>query len=133
MSKSYRIRTQPGENGYLKVNLDLNQNYDFLEVLSLKISQTDEYEAFCSEYGVIAGRIDINGGFGVPNAKVSIFVPLDEADLEDPVISSLYPYGDLISDPDQRNTNGLRYNLLSSQQQKLDHTPVGSFPTKREV
>ena len=28
MSKSYRIRTQPGENGYLKVNLDLNQNYD---------------------------------------------------------------------------------------------------------
>ena len=30
MSKSYRIRTQPGENGYLKGNLDLNQNYDFL-------------------------------------------------------------------------------------------------------
>ena len=133
MSKSYRIRTQPGENGYLKVNLDLKQNYDFLEILSLKISQTDEYEAFCSEYGVIAGRVDINGGFGVLNAKVSIFVPLDEADLEDPVISSIYPYGDLISDPDKRNTNGLRYNLLPSQQQTLDHTPVGSFPTKREV
>lgn len=133
MSKSYRIRTQPGENGYLKVNLDLKQNYDFLEILSLKISQTDEYQSFCSEYGVIAGRVDINGGFGVPNAKVSIFVPLDESDLEDPVISSLYPYGDLITDPDKRNTNGLRYNLLPSQQQTLDHTPVGSFPTKREV
>ena len=38
MSKSYRIRTTPGEdNGYLKVNVDLNQNYDHLEILSLKI------------------------------------------------------------------------------------------------
>ena len=133
MSKSYRIRTQPGENGYLKVNLDLKQNYDFLEILSLKISQTEEYDAFCSEYGVIAGRLDINQGFGVPNAKVSIFVPLDEADLDDPVISSLYPYGDLITDPDKRNSQGLRYNLLPGQQKKLDHTPVGSFPSKREV
>ena len=133
MSKSYRIRTQPGENGYLKVNLDLKQNYDFLEILSLKISQKDEYQDFCSEYGVIAGRLDINGGFGVPNAKVSIFIPLEESDFDNPIISSLYPYGDLISDPDKRNSQGLRYNLLPGQQKKLDHTPVGSFPSKREV
>ena len=53
MSKSYRIRTTPGEdNGYLKVNVDLNQNYDHLEILSLKISQTDDYKTFCAEYGV---------------------------------------------------------------------------------
>ena len=133
MSKSYRIRTQPGENGYLKVNLDLNQNYDFLEILSLKISQKDEYQNFCSEYGVIAGRLDINGGFGVSNAKVSIFVPLEESDLDNPVITSLYPYGDLISDPDKRNNQGLRYNLLPAQQKKLDHSPVGSFPSKRQI
>lgn len=133
MSKSYRIRTKPGENGYLNVNLDLNQNYDFLEILSLKISQKDEYKDFCAEYGVIAGRIDVNGGFGIPNAKVSIFVPLDEADIDNPIISSLYPYGDLITDPDKRNSQGLRYNLLPSQQNKLDHTPVGTFPSKRQV
>ena len=64
MSKSYRIRTKPGEDdGYLKVNLDLNQNYDFLEILSLKISQKEEYQGFCADYGVIAGRIDINNGY----------------------------------------------------------------------
>ena len=133
MSKSYRIRTNPGENGYLKVNLDLKQNYDFLEILSLKISQKDEYPDYCSEYGVVAGRIDINKGFGVPNAKVSIFVPLEESDLDNTLITSLYPYANLITDPDKRNSQGLRYNLLPSQQKKLDHTPVGSFPTKREV
>ena len=77
MSKSYRIRTTPGEdNGYLKVNVDLNQNYDHLEILSLKISQVDEYQNYCSDYGVIAGRVDVNNGFGVPNVKVSIFVPV---------------------------------------------------------
>ena len=68
MSKSYRIRTTPGEdNGYLKVNVDLNQDYDHLEILSLKISQIDEYQNYCSDYGVIAGRVDINNGFGVPS------------------------------------------------------------------
>jgi len=51
MSKSYRIRTTPGgDNGYLKVNIDLTQNFDQLELLSLKISQKDEYQSFCSEY-----------------------------------------------------------------------------------
>ena len=42
MSKSFRIRTTPGnDNGYLKVNVDLNQNYDHLEILSLKIYKDD--------------------------------------------------------------------------------------------
>ena len=37
MGKSYRIRTKPGEDdGYLKVNVDLNQNYDFLEIIKFK-------------------------------------------------------------------------------------------------
>jgi hypothetical protein len=132
MSKSYRIRTTPGEgNGFLKVNVDLNQNYDHLEILSLKISQKDEYRSFCADYGVVAGRVIINNGFGVPNVKVSIFVPVEDADLEDPVKSALYPYTQPF--PDQKNRNGLRYNLLPKNQQKLDHTPVGSFPKKREI
>jgi hypothetical protein len=132
MSKSYRIRTTPGEgNGFLKVNVDLNQNYDHLEILSLKISQKDEYQNFCSDYGVVAGRVIINNGFGVPNVKVSIFVPVEDSDLEDPVKSALYSYTQPF--PDQKNRNGLRYNLLPKNQQKLDHTPVGSFPKKREI
>ena len=106
MSKSYRIRTTPGEdNGYLKVNVDLSQNYDHLEILSLKISQIDEYQSFCSDYGVIAGRVIINNGFGVPNAKVSIFVPVEEIDLDNPVISALYPYEDPF--PDKKILVGL--------------------------
>mgnify|MGYP003633784912 CR=1 FL=1 len=132
MSKSYRIRTTPGDsNGYLKVNLDLNQNYDHLEILSLKISQSDEYKNFCSDYGVVAGRVIINNGFGVPNVKVSIFVPVEDVDLNNPVISQLYPYTEPF--PDQKNGNGIRYNVLPKNKQTLDHTPVGTFPKKREI
>lgn len=132
MSKSYRIRTTPGEdNGYLKVNLDLTQNYDHLEILSLKISQKDEYNSYCAEYGVIAGRVIINNGFGVPNVRVSVFVPVEDGDLNDPVKSAIYPYTEPF--PDQKNKNGIRYNVLPSNQQKLDHTPVGTFPKKRQI
>ncbi len=132
MSKSYRIKTTPGEdNGYLKVNVDLTQNYDHLEILSLKLSQLDDYQSYCSEYGVIAGRVDINDGFGVPNVKVSIFVPIENADLNDNIISSLYPYQTPF--PDEKNVNGIRYNVLPKNKQTLDHTPVGTFPKKREI
>ncbi|MHA2217698.1 MAG: hypothetical protein ACXACY_17325, partial [Candidatus Hodarchaeales archaeon] len=132
MSKSYRIRTTPGDgNGYLKVNLDLNQNYDHLEILSLKISQADEYRNFCSDYGVVAGRVIVNDGFGVPNVKVSIFVPVEDIDLNNPLISQLYPYTEPF--PDQKNVSGIRYNVLPKNKQTFDHTPVGTFPKKREV
>jgi hypothetical protein len=132
MSKSYRIKTTPGEdNGYLKVNVDLNQNYDHLEILSLKISQKDDYQNFCADYGVVAGRVIVNGGFGVPNVKVSIFVPVEDSDLQDPIKSSIYPYTEPFTN--QKNSNGLRYNVLPKNQQKLDHTPVGTFPKKREI
>ena len=133
MSKSYRIRTKPGQenNGYINVNVDLNQNYDQLEILSLKISQKDDYQDFCSDYGVVAGRVIVNGGFGVPNVKVSVFVPVDDADLLDPVKSAIYPYTEPF--PNQKNRNGVRYNVLPKNQQSFDHTPVGTFPKKREV
>ena len=42
MSKSIRIRTTPnGEDKYVKINLE--QEFDFIEILSLKISQEDAY------------------------------------------------------------------------------------------
>ena len=37
MPKSYRIRTQVGVDKYINVKLD--QDFDFLEILSLKINQ----------------------------------------------------------------------------------------------
>lgn len=127
---SIRINTTPnGSDKYLKVNLE--QEFDFIEILSLKISQEDAYRKFCSDYGVIVGRVTINNGFGVPNAKVSVFIPLDEIDKYNPEIKGLYPY-EVITD---KNEDGVRYNLLpkDSAPDNDCFTPIGNFPTKREV
>ena len=130
MSESIRIRTSPnGGDKYVKVKID--HDIDFVEILSLSISQDELYQNFCSDYGVVAGRVIINSGFGVPNAKVSIFIPIDEVDKGDVEISGLYPY-DTVTD---KNSDGVRYNLLSRQSSSDNDcfTPVGSFPSKREV
>ena len=129
-NKTIRIRTTPdGSDKYLKVKLD--QEFDFVEVLSLKISQEEAYRNFCSDYGVVVGRVIINSGFGVPNAKVSIFVPIDDVDINDPEIKGLYPY-EIVTDKD---SEGIRYNLLprNSETDNECFTPVGTFPTKREI
>ena len=91
MSNTIRIRTTPnGNDKYLKVKLD--QDFDFIEILSLRISQDEAYTKFCSDYGTIVGRVIINSGFGVPNAKVSIFIPLSSDDeANKPIIAELVP------------------------------------------
>lgn len=130
MNNTIRIRTNPnGTENVLKVNLQ--QDFDFVEILSLKLTQKDLYTKFCSDYGVIVGRVYVNGGFGVPNAKVSIFIPIDQIDKEDSQILGLYPY-ELISDVD---ANGVRYNLLEKNRETSDvcYTPVGTMLSKREV
>lgn len=130
MSDTIRIRTTPnGSDKYLKVKLD--QKFDFVEILSLKISQEDAYRKFCSDYGVIVGRVSINSGFGVENAKVSVFIPLDEIDKNNPLIKGLYPY-EAVTDKDE---NGIRYNLLPKVSETGNdcYTPIGTFPEKREV
>jgi hypothetical protein len=77
MSKTIRIRTTPnGSDKYIKVPIE--QDFDFIEVLSLRISQEEAYRNFRADYGVIVGRVVINSGFGVPNAKVSVFIPIDD-------------------------------------------------------
>ena len=127
MSKSVRIRTTPnGEDKYVKV--ELKQDFDLLEILSLKIKQSDVYGNFCSNHGVVAGRVIINNGFGVPNVKVSIFIPKNS---DNPIVEQLYPYDS--PNPDKKNVNGIRYNLLPDTQQKLSHTPVGTFPDKISI
>ena len=78
MPKSYRIRTQPGVDKSIKIQLD--QDFEYLEILSLKILQSDIYTRVCSDYGVIVGRVSVNDGFGIPNAKVSVFIPLSNED-----------------------------------------------------
>ena len=130
MSETIRIRTTPnGEDKYLKVKID--QEFDFIEVLSMKITQEEAYRNFCSDYGVIVGRVIINSGFGLPNAKVSVFLPIDDDDKNDTVTNGLYPYS-IVTDKD---SDGIRYNLLpkTSETNNECFTPIGTFPNKREI
>lgn len=126
-NESIRIRTTPGSDKNIRVKID--QDFDFLEVLSLKITQEDIYQPFCADYGVVVGRVIANKGFGVPNAKVSIFIPITSEDEKNLLIKNLYPY----KSPYQKNSQGVRYNLLLSKQTCELNTPVGTFPSKEEV
>ena len=130
MSNTIIIRTTPnGGDKYIKTQI--NQEFDFIEILSLKISQEDTYKKYCSDYGTIVGRVSVNNGFGVPNAKVSVFIPLDDIDKDNPLIKGLYPY-EILSD---KNDEGIRYNLLPKDGDISNEctTPIGTFPTKREI
>jgi hypothetical protein len=127
MTKTYRIRTTPGEDKNIRINV--NQDFDFLEILSLKLRQDDVYTRFCADYGVVVGRVITNGGYGITNANVSVFVPLTTEDENNPVISTLYPYKRI----DQKNEDGYRYNLLPYIQEYQGHTPTGTFPDREDV
>jgi hypothetical protein len=127
MVQKHRIATNIGKDQ--KVTVELKQDYDLLEILSLKFTQKEIYTSLCSDYGVLVGRITANNGFGVPNAKISIFVPLSDDDTEDPVISTLYPY-QVLGD---RNEDNYRYNLLPSRKQHSGHVPTGTFPDQSDI
>lgn len=127
MSKSYRIRTKVGVDKSIKVQLE--QDFEQLEILSLKILQSQVYSRLCSDYGVLVGRVTANNGYGLPNCKVSIFIPLDAEDELNPNIASIYPYKTL----NDINELGYRYNLLPSTKQHGGHTPTGTFPTRQQV
>lgn len=126
-NKSYRIRTNVGTDKVLNVKLD--QNYDFLEVLSLKLNQTNSYKLHTSNYGVIVGRVLANGGFGIPNAKVSVFIQVSDEDLRNEIISALYSYNTTTS----KNADNIRYNLLTDIKVNNCHQVIGTFPNKRYV
>jgi hypothetical protein len=55
MGDSYRIRTELGINKTITVQLD--QEFEFLEILSLKLQQEDIYIRSCADYGVVVGRV----------------------------------------------------------------------------
>jgi hypothetical protein len=131
MPKSYRIRTQLGinQNIPVKIPIVLEQNFDTLEILSLAIRPDDIYIRSCSDYGVVCGRIFCNNGFGIPNARVSVFVPIEDIDTQNDYIASLYPYTSFTD----INEDGYRYNLLPYTQSHSGHVPVGTFPERLDV
>jgi hypothetical protein len=128
-NNTIRIRTDINTENSYRLNFKLEQDFDFFEVLSLKLRQDDLYKLFCSDYGVVIGRVIANGGLGVPNAKISIFIPIDEIDKQNPDIYGLYPYENI----NDRIFSGQRYNLLPKTKSYDCYTPVGSFPNKRQV
>lgn len=123
----HRISTNIGKDQF--VNVELKQEFDLLEILSLKFTQKDIYTSYCADYGVVVGRISVNNGLGVPNARVSIFIPLSAEDEEDPVISALYPYTNVTD----KNEEGYRYNLLPERKQHGGHEPTGTFPDQTDI
>lgn len=125
--KSIRIQTKPNDGEqYVKINLQ--QSFDILEILSLKLTQSEIYRKFAADYGVVVGRVIANRGFGVPNAKVSIFIPLDENESNVEIIGR-YPF----KTPLDIDNDGIRYNLLEDSKQHDCHKPVGTFPNKRKM
>ena len=123
-NRSYRIRTQVGNHEPM-IHVDMEQTIDTFEILSLKISQTSAYKLMNSDSGLIVGRVVANGGFGVPNAKVSVFVPYENT--EDMKKRLMYYY----TSTRDTNTQGIRYNLLPEQLDDVCHQSVGTFPDKR--
>lgn len=127
MDKSFRIRTDVGKDKVVHVNLQ--QDYSFLEILSLKINQIDTYKLHVSNYGLLVGRVLANGNFGIPNVKVSVFIPLDDEDSLLSDIKNLYPY----MTTSDKDSEGRRYNLLQDSSNDECYRVVGSFPNKRLV
>jgi hypothetical protein len=127
MGQSYRIRTELGINK--SINVQLDQQFEFLEILSLTLQQDDVYTKSCAQYGVIVGRVTANNGFGIPNARVSVFIPITPIDESNPIISSIYPY----KSPNDKNDDGYRYNLLPYEQSYSSHAATGTLPSRLDA
>jgi hypothetical protein len=137
MNKSQEVYFNTGStsnNKHIKVLLE--QDTDSLEFLTMSINTKEIYRSFNSDYGVLVGRVVANENVGVPNAKVSIFIPLSSEDSNDSDISSIYPY----KTPRDKNLEGKRYNLLPRVSKINPNTNLvtpkqafGSFPIKEEI
>lgn len=147
--KSLRVRTNIGDT-FLNVNLD--QTYESLDILSLKIYQKDVYRLFDADYGIIVGRVT-GQDVGIPNCRISVFIPTDEETIIGPTkiddikkieAATLYPYQTVFD----KDGNGKIYNLLPKYRRfrglngypaneygigATPKTPVGSFFEKEEI
>ena len=128
INKTYRIKTEVGknlQNDFLTLDVNLLQDYDSFDILSVKIDNIDTYHLHNSNYGVVVGRVIANNGFGVPNAKLSIFI--ESEDIDDERIKEIYSFNSALS----KDKNGVRYNLLPDNKVGDCHQIVGTFPNKR--
>ena len=126
-NKSYRIRTEVGSNAPNVIHVPFNQTYDMFEILSLKLGQVNSYKSFDSDYGVLVGRVIANGGFGIPNAKVSVFISVDSnASFQEKLI---YNFSSVF----QKGNDDVRYNLLPEDVDNDCHQGIGSFPSKTKM
>jgi len=128
MEKSIRVKADLTSNSANLV-INLPQKFDFLEVLSLKFTSDEVYRLHNANYGVLVGRVSTNGGYGIPNAKVSVFIPISDEDKDDVFLTSYYNF----KTPFDKNKDGVRYNLLPKDKQFNCHVPVGTFPDKHEL
>ena len=125
-NRTYRIKADVNNHdGVINIDTNLLQDYDTLDILSVKISSVDMYKLHNSNYGVVVGRVLANNGFGVPNAKLSIFISADSKDGEK--VRNLYPF----TNTNSRDNDGVRYNLLPDKKVDDCHQVVGTFPNKR--
>jgi len=137
MNKSEKIIKETGITRIEKyINVKLENETDTFEVLSLRIDTREAYRDFDADYGVLVGRVLANDGIGIPNVKVSVFIPLAEEDESDGSIASIYPY----KSPRDKDNNGKRYNLLPRVGTVDPDTgvispkqPFGSFLIKPEI
>lgn len=119
------IRIPVTLNNSANITFNLEQEFESLDVLTMRITSSDVYLSATSNFGVVVGRVGINDGFGVQNARVSVFVPITAEDKLRSEIVELYPF-ETINDS---FPNGVRYNLLPRIKQKNpDHVPAGTFP-----
>ena len=133
MEYGYRIKANVGVDQVLNVNL--KQDIDIYELLSLELKQENLYKLFpdgnknSSSRGVVVGRVLANDAFGVPNAKVTAFIPLSDVDGLRQDIRGIYPYKS-VTGIDKRN---VRFNTLPNYKKSDCHQEVGSFPKKQLV
>lgn len=126
---TYRIRTKLGETEPINIPVKLMQEYNSFEILSLKINTNDTYRSYTSTEGIVVGRVSTaNNGLGIPNVRVSIFVPKGTYTQSDEE-AVLYPF----SSPTDMDGDRVRYNLLPSDSDVDCYQVIGTLPTKRKI
>lgn len=123
-NRTFRIRTGVND-GNPVISFNIDNSVEAYEILSLKITQKNAYRLMHSSTGVVVGRVVANGGFGIPNARVSVFVPYDGSG----GIAEKVLYG--FASTRSVDSEGVRYNLLDSYSDDDCHQTVGTFPGKR--
>ena len=142
-----RLKSEPGDQQDQYLQMPLTEAFDYLDVLSLGLSERDLFQLRQADYGVVAGRVLANGGVGVPNCRVSIFIPAGaQQGPAGELLRQRYPWQ--VVGPEDVDANGRRYNLLPDQQSFRGYngyvpnelgigatpiTPVGSFPEREAV